>query len=429
LALLEQARNAAREAGRATAVRDVEHLMVFSVAQTGALDDAAKLAARLRAEAEPGTFEALYARLAECLLLARHDVPLAAQSLEQTLSEEVRAVHGLGQMLADLAVGTIRTAQGRYDEAAAAFERALDSSIRSGARRFWVSQVCSALPLLVARNQPEARVLWAAVLASGRPPILLETVGLDAAVAQLGQVEPRAVPAPAALELARRAMRSDGAAAEPQTLRPPSAGATSTAPTTRNASQPHLRQVGAMWSVLFDGNTVHLPDMKGLHDLATLLRQPGREVHVLDLAAAVPAGVVPAQRRDDAGVDGQPGDLGDIVDEQARSAYKRRLTELEEELAEADRLGDAVRAASYAAERDALIAQLSQAYGLSGRVRRAGDPVERARSAVGWRVRTALKKIREADPKLGRHLQHSVHTGVWCSYRPDEPVDWEVTTA
>ncbi len=51
---------------------------------------------------------------------------------------------------------------------------------------------------------------------------------------------------------------------------------------------------------------------------------------------------------------------------------------------------------------------------------------ERARSAVGKRIRAAVEKIHSHHPALGRYLAISVKTGRACIYRPDpmEPVTW-----
>jgi hypothetical protein len=57
---------------------------------------------------------------------------------------------------------------------------------------------------------------------------------------------------------------------------------------------------------------------------------------------------------------------------------------------------------------------------------RSGDQVERARSAVTWRLRATLTKIRQVHPALGAHLQRSIATGRFCSYHPEEPVTWHV---
>jgi hypothetical protein len=140
-------------------------------------------------------------------------------------------------------------------------------------------------------------------------------------------------------------------------------------------------------------------------------------VAAFDLAAAAQGS--PAQGRLAAAPD-----TGEVIDAQARSAYRQRLRELEEAAAEADTAADIERSARVAAERDALVEALTQAYGLGGRVRRAGSAAERARTAVTARIRDAIRRIGEAHPDLGRHLARSVRTGTFCSYEPEEPTRW-----
>ena len=47
-----------------------------------------------------------------------------------------------------------------------------------------------------------------------------------------------------------------------------------------------FRREGDYWTVIFDGHTVRVRDLKGMRYLARLLADPGREYHVLDLVAA-----------------------------------------------------------------------------------------------------------------------------------------------
>jgi hypothetical protein len=117
---------------------------------------------------------------------------------------------------------------------------------------------------------------------------------------------------------------------------------------------------------------------------------------------------------------------GPAVDQQARRAYERRILELQEEIDDARAANDPARAERAEDELDALVQQLAEAFGLSGRGRATGSAVERARSAVGWRVRAAVRHAVELHPELGRHLTHAVRTGTWCSYRPEAPVRWEI---
>ena len=173
------------------------------------------------------------------------------------------------------------------------------------------------------------------------------------------------------------------------------------------------RRNGDVWAVAFAGRQTQIRDSKGMRDLARLLAQPGRPVAALDLAAP----------------EGSPreGSLGEVIDAQARAAYRARLAELESELDAADAAGDIGRSARMQAERDALIEQLSAAYGLGGRARRTGGSAERARTAVTGRIRDAVRRLEAAHPELGRHLSRAVRTGAFCVYDPDPPARWDVT--
>jgi hypothetical protein len=77
-------------------------------------------------------------------------------------------------------------------------------------------------------------------------------------------------------------------------------------------------------------------------------------------------------------------------------------------------------------EHAAVEAELVRAFGLDGRARRDGHPVERARKAVYNRIRAALATIEAEHPALARHLERSVTTGTYCAYRPDREVAWRL---
>jgi hypothetical protein len=110
-----------------------------------------------------------------------------------------------------------------------------------------------------------------------------------------------------------------------------------------------------------------------------------------------------------------------VLDDATRAECERRLADLAGELVEAERQGDAVRAALARAERDALTALLDRDGLGEGDV---GDPLERARRVVGTRIRISLNRIEQAQPDLGHHLRTSIRTGTFCSYEPDRAVRW-----
>jgi hypothetical protein len=186
-------------------------------------------------------------------------------------------------------------------------------------------------------------------------------------------------------------------------------GASDDPPRTRAGA---FRREGEVWALSYEGRTARLRHTKGIADIARLVTRPGAEVHVLDLAS------------DGRSVTG--GGTGPQLDATARAAYKRRLVELEAEIDAADTAADAGRSETLHDEREALLGELSSAFGLGGRPRPTGDPAERARSAVTQRVRDALARIDVEHPALGAHLRCSVRTGGYCAYEPDGPVEWEV---
>jgi hypothetical protein len=186
---------------------------------------------------------------------------------------------------------------------------------------------------------------------------------------------------------------------------------------------------GDYWTVIFEGHTVRMRDIKGMRHLARLLADPGREHHVLDLAAA------DASRS--AHADSGPttflprsalGDAGEILDAQAKQAYRRRLTEIDDDIEQARAIGDAERAAQADTERDFLVRELARAFGLSGRGRRAASASERARASVTRAVRQAIARIGEHHPQLGEHLSRTIRTGTYCAYLPDPraPAGWKL---
>jgi tetratricopeptide (TPR) repeat protein len=169
---------------------------------------------------------------------------------------------------------------------------------------------------------------------------------------------------------------------------------------------------GEYWAVSFDGTTFRLKDSLGIQYLARLVEEPGREIHVLDLAGERAAG-------GGAGVNEaiDTGDAGELLDDEARRSYQRRLEDLEETVAEAESFGDAARAARAREEIEMLAAELGRAVGLGGRVRRAGGSAERARSAVQRRIKNAIERIGEHAPALAALLGRAIRTGNYCVFR------------
>ena len=195
-----------------------------------------------------------------------------------------------------------------------------------------------------------------------------------------------------------------------------------------------FRPEGEYWTVSFAGTTCRLKDVRGLHYIAYLLQHPHKEFHVITLISEhrVPSGEVAGAysvQDPQLSPDHSEGfsDAGEVLDPQARAAYKQRLSELREELAEAQEFHDLGRSERLTGEIDFLTQELARAVGLGGRARRMGSPAERARVNITRAIKIALRKIDERHAMLGQHLAATIKTGTYCSYAPDArmPITWQ----
>jgi predicted ATPase len=413
---LDEVVAAARESGIRTVEIEMSALRSQALAARGRLDEALAEAEAARSAAE--RLESPYmlawtVYILGTVLRARGDPrseDCFAESLRRSRDGDFYLM--IGSSLRQLGAAAVRA--GRDADAAALLVAALEHFAQRGD---W-PQVWDVLrtsgPLFARRGQRDR----AAQIMTGsdadpraRRPAPLEAEAVDALRRELGaeleQVVPRQLEelGPELAQELHAIARDEARAAAPAT---PSAHV--------------FRREGKLWTLGFEGQVVHLPDLKGLHDLARLLEAPGQELHCLELAGG--DGRSSASAAGPADGLGLQGDAGELLDERAKAEYRRRLLELREEAERAEAANDTVRAERAREELDELTQALAAAFGLGGRPRKAGDPAERARSAVTWRIRSAVTKIEQAHPALGRHLRNSVRTGVFCAYRPERPVDW-----
>jgi tetratricopeptide (TPR) repeat protein len=180
-----------------------------------------------------------------------------------------------------------------------------------------------------------------------------------------------------------------------------------------------LRRMGDMWELSSGGVQFHLKDAKGLHHLACLLAHPGRECPARALvAAAAPATGAAAPDAELSLRHGGEDDTGPLLDARAKAEYRQRMSELQEDIEEAEAFNDPERASRARAELDSLTRELSAAVGLGGRDRRSGGSAERARVNVTRALRATVDRVQQQDAGLGHHLQTCIRTGLFCSYDP-----------
>ncbi len=370
LATLLRVRGAARQAsllpGEAVADGGETNLM-YEMAMRPALS---------RANAELGQYDAAERELARCREIV-------------AAGEDWRGISGD----VALAAAVLAAARGRYQEAEGEFAAALSIFCRYSAP--W--------------EEADTLECWAsALVAAGDRARAAEK--FDAAIEvyrRIGAPERWIERVTSMRERAVAATGSEASASASGAGRHPASGT--------------LRRNGDYWIVSDGATTAHLKDMKGLHCIRQLLLHPGQEFHVLDLIGRElePGRPRPAQNPEvDAGLP--------VLDDEARSAYRRRLSELREELAEADAFNDSGRSERARGEIDAITAQLAAAVGLGGRGRVTGSAAERARSTVTHAITAALRNIRRSLPVLADELALRLTTGTFCVYTPDpaHPTDW-----
>jgi len=185
---------------------------------------------------------------------------------------------------------------------------------------------------------------------------------------------------------------------------------------------------GDVWTIGRPERPLQLRDAKGLTHVARLLATPHVEFHALDLVAGTHDRGSSAALAIASGMEVRgrgAGETGPLLDGQAKAAYRGRVVELQEEIDEAVSFNDPERAARAREELGFLARELAGAVGLGGRDRKTGSDAERARVNVTRAIRTALKRIAEQDPALGRSLGGAIRTGTFCVYAPAPGGDCE----
>jgi hypothetical protein len=176
-----------------------------------------------------------------------------------------------------------------------------------------------------------------------------------------------------------------------------------------------LTRDGKVWTIVFRSERGSVPHVKGLADIAALVRKRGREVPALALTGAQTVTVASSD---------------ELIDLDALAAYRRRLDQLGVELDQAADDADIGRAQRLGEEREQLLAEIRRATGLGGRLRTTANlPAERARKAVSARIRDAIRRLDAVAPELAAHLDRSIQTGLRCSYAPvgdDATIRWIV---
>jgi tetratricopeptide (TPR) repeat protein len=163
----------------------------------------------------------------------------------------------------------------------------------------------------------------------------------------------------------------------------------------------------ATWKLSFNGAVTQVPEVKGFYDIRKMLMQPGQLFHAAEMMGTT-----------------MNGKGEKLLDEKARKQYQQKILDLQNEIQEMENNSNFSRVEKLQEEYDQLIDYLSKSLGLKGKARETGSTIEKARSALTWRIRNAIARIEQYHPILGAHLSNAIKTGLLCSYQPEREMSW-----
>ncbi len=165
---------------------------------------------------------------------------------------------------------------------------------------------------------------------------------------------------------------------------------------------------GPIWAVTFDGHASTLGHSKGMEYIARLLARPGDQIGASELSAAAPVRSTRAT----------------VVDRETQDSVQARAREIDEELQDAQLLGDNQRQVRLREELEAILDQRVRDTKIGGRSREFTDDSDRVRSSVRRAIDRALKAISKQDFPAGDFLRAQIDTGHSCRYRTAPEIFW-----
>lgn len=222
--------------------------------------------------------------------------------------------------------------------------------------------------------------------------------------AHMAEIRKRSLPPTCALRLvhdpnpstAPTAAPAAGAAAEPP---PPSY---------------QLVQKGQGWLLRFDGIEKHFELSVGMIYLHAMLSRPTKRFTVAELYAIARPHLpdIPAARAEAA------------FDQKAARAYWLRLSELDTEIADAERAEDTTAKRVAENEKARLLAELKAAK-FGGRMKVESADQKRLRDRVRNAVDRTAATIKKYHPTAGAHIDGAIRRGSVMTYEPADLPDWD----
>jgi len=172
---------------------------------------------------------------------------------------------------------------------------------------------------------------------------------------------------------------------------------------------------GVLREIIVGAERYALRDRKGHRYIERLLRDPGTPIAAIALCAA--------ENGQDVRV--FAGTRGAITTAESLGELRERAAELQEELPEARRPGNAARQEAIMRELAWIADTIREGTALGGALR-TNDDAERVRVTVTKAVHRAIWAIGQHAPAVADYFRRSVVTGTWLLFRPLGDERWEL---
>lgn len=175
---------------------------------------------------------------------------------------------------------------------------------------------------------------------------------------------------------------------------------------------------GEYWDIVYDEKSIHPKNSKGLEYIHYLLSNPEREIYVLQIVGV-----------DENLSKGLSKNTGTLLDNRTTEQLKGRYKDLEEELEDKEIPKSDGIIAEIEEEMEKIKKAFTSGLDKRGQPRKFANVADRARKAVSKAIKESLVKIKdkkEGNPALWNHFDNTLHTGTYCSYKPEHPMNWQL---
>jgi len=193
---------------------------------------------------------------------------------------------------------------------------------------------------------------------------------------------------------------------------------------------------GDTWILSYEGKTIHLQDSIGLKYIHYLLNNPEKESQALELVRVISKSLSPKDiynKMNNEQLEGQlieeglsKESTGEVIDRKTIKDYKDQLEKLKNKLEDAIELNNDEEVAEITDEIEQIKKALNAGRDIHGQPRKVAGNVEKARKAVSKAYHESLKKIEDGHPALGKHFENTLTIGIYCSYKPEKSIHWDL---